>query len=121
MDILHLFCDIDDFCQFFEPQWKQLQLSSGEHKRNRESSLALSEVMTLIVLFHASSYRNFKSFYTDYVMKHMAADFPHLVSYNRFVASVEQCDGAAVCLPADTQGGMFRHLLHRFHFAEGLP
>jgi hypothetical protein len=41
--------------------------------------------MTLIVRFHASAYRNFKSFYTDHVMKHMAADFPHLVSYNRFV------------------------------------
>jgi hypothetical protein len=23
MDILSLFCDIDDFCQFFEPRWKK--------------------------------------------------------------------------------------------------
>jgi hypothetical protein len=41
--------------------------------------------MTLVVLFHASSYRNFKSYYTDHVLQHMAADFPHLVSCNRFV------------------------------------
>jgi Transposase DDE domain len=41
--------------------------------------------MTLVVLFHASSYCNFESYYTDHVMKHMAADFPHLVSCNRFV------------------------------------
>lgn len=85
MNILHLFCDIDDFYQFFEPQWKQFQFASLERKRNRESSLAVSEVMTLIVLFHASAYRNFKSYYTEHVLKHLAGEFPHLVSYNRFV------------------------------------
>jgi hypothetical protein len=41
--------------------------------------------MTLIVLFHASAYRNFKSYYTEHVLKHLAGEFPHLVSYNRFV------------------------------------
>jgi hypothetical protein len=65
MDILPLFCDIDDFCLLFEPHW--------------------SEVMTIIVLFHASSYRNFKAYYTEQVMKHYAGAFPRLVSYNRFV------------------------------------
>jgi Transposase DDE domain len=85
MDILHLFCEIDDFCQFFEPQWKKFQFASLERKRNRESSLTVSEIMTLIVLFHASAYRNFKSYYTEHVLKHLAGEFPHLVSYNRFV------------------------------------
>jgi hypothetical protein len=28
MDILPVFCDIDDFCQFFEPLWKQQLLST---------------------------------------------------------------------------------------------
>jgi transposase len=41
--------------------------------------------MTIIVLFHASSYRNFKAYYTEQVMKHYAGAFPHLVSYQRFV------------------------------------
>lgn len=41
--------------------------------------------MTIVVLFHQSGYRNFKTFYTDYVMKHLASAFPGLVSYNRFV------------------------------------
>jgi hypothetical protein len=41
--------------------------------------------MTIIVLFHSSGYRNFKTFYTEHVMKHLAWAFPRLVSYNRFV------------------------------------
>jgi hypothetical protein len=41
--------------------------------------------MTIIVLFHSSGYRNFKTFYTAHVLRHMAWAFPKLVSYNRFV------------------------------------
>ncbi len=85
MDILPLCCDIDDFCQFFEPLWKQRLLSSGERQRDRAPRLCLSEVMTIVVLFHASSYRNFKAYDTEQVMKDYAGAFPHLVSYQRFV------------------------------------
>ncbi len=85
MDILPIFCDIDDFCLFFEPIWKQRLLVAHERQRNRPSTLCLSEVMTIIVLFHSSGYRNFKTYYTAHVLKHMAGAFPRLVSYNRFV------------------------------------
>lgn len=85
MDILPLFCDIDDFCQFFEPLWKRRLLFTGARQRDRAAQLCLSEVMTLIVLFHASSYRNFKAYYTEQVLKHYAGAFPRLVSYQRFV------------------------------------
>ena len=83
MDILALFCDIDDFCLLFEPQWRKQLLETRQ--RDRTSTLCLSEVMTIIVLFHASSYRTFKAYYTGHVLKHMAWAFPRLVSYNRFV------------------------------------
>jgi len=86
MDILPVFCDIDDFCFVFEPRWHQQLLNAGKrHRRRRPSRLALSEVMTIIVLFHASGYRDFKTFYTQQVQKHLLAAFPRLVSYNRFV------------------------------------
>jgi len=85
MDILPLLCDIDDFCQFFEPRWKRRLLSSGARQRDRAPRLCLSEVMTIIVMFHSSSYRNFKAYYTEQVMKHYAGAFPHLISYQRFV------------------------------------
>jgi hypothetical protein len=83
VDILPLFCDIDDFCLLFEPLWQERLLETRQ--RNRPSALCLSEVMTIITLFHASSYRNFKAYYTEHVMKHYAGAFPRLVSYNRFV------------------------------------
>ncbi len=85
MDILPLFCDIDDFCQFFEPRWKSRRLTTGERRRERAGYLCLSEVMTIIVLFHSSGYRNFKAYYTGHVMKHYAGAFPRMVSYQRFV------------------------------------
>jgi hypothetical protein len=66
MDILSVFCDIDDFCSRFEPAWRQQLVASGA-KRHRASSLALSEVMTILVLFPGLHYRTFKPFYLHYV------------------------------------------------------
>jgi hypothetical protein len=85
MDILPIFCDIDDFCLLFEPRWRDRLLADGLRQRRRATTLCLSEVMTIIVLFHSSGYRNFKTFYTMHVLKHMAWAFPNVVSYNRFV------------------------------------
>lgn len=85
MNILPVFCEIDDFCLLFEPAWQRQQLAAAPRQRNRASSLALSEVMTIMVLCHASGYRNFKTFYTEYACKHLVWAFPKLTSYNRFV------------------------------------
>ena len=41
--------------------------------------------MTIITLFHASSYRNFKAYYTEQVLQHYLWAFPRLVSCQRFV------------------------------------
>jgi Transposase DDE domain len=60
-------------------------LSSGERQRDRAPRLCLSEVMTIIVMFHSSAYRNFKAYYTECVLKNYAGAFPRLVSYQRFV------------------------------------
>jgi hypothetical protein len=84
MDILSVFCDIDDFCSRFEPAWYQHLVASGR-KRHRASSLALSEVMTILVLFHGLHYRTFKHFYLHYVRIHLHSDFPSLPSYSHFV------------------------------------
>jgi len=41
--------------------------------------------MTIIIYFHQARYRDFKTYYTQYVLKHLRPEFPDLVSYNRFV------------------------------------
>ena len=85
MSVLELFCAVDDFCQAFEPKWHQHCLTSGDKRRNRRRELALSEIMTILILFHQSHYRTFKAFYTDQVCLHLGSEFPTLVSYTRFV------------------------------------
>lgn len=85
MNILPLFFDIDEFCQWFEPVWNRHLLDENRRRRRRRRSLALSEVMTIMVLFHQSGYRTLKQFYLDFVGRHLDSEFPGLVSYNRFV------------------------------------
>ncbi len=85
MDILTVFCEIDDFRLEFEPRFNQMLIGDGKRQRNKPSAMALSEVMTILVLFHLSGFRNLKTFYNGFVGQYLAAEFPHLSSYNRFV------------------------------------
>lgn len=86
MSLVELFCDVDDFCQLHEKAYEEHLLSSGIVKRIRRPQLTSSEIMTIIIHFHQSSYRTFKDYYMKHVTKHLAQEFPRLVSYNRFVA-----------------------------------
>lgn len=85
MRILELFCDVDDFCQAYWPQWEQQLLANGTKQRRRATQMAPSELMTLVILFHASHYRTFKAFYTQHACRYLRTEFPTLVSYQRFV------------------------------------
>ena len=85
MSILELFCDVDDFCVCLVQHKLWRQLGIGGAKRGPKPTLALSEIMTIIIHFHQSHYRDFKAYYTEHVMVHLRSEFPNLVSYNRFV------------------------------------
>ncbi len=85
MDTIAIFCAIDDFCKGFEPRWEQRMLELSLKQRQRRGELCLSEVMTIVVLFHLSGYRTFKAYYLDQVLKYQRPYFPGLVSYHRFV------------------------------------
>jgi hypothetical protein len=80
-----LFCQIDDWCKQFEPQWQKTLLPKGTQKRHRRRALCLSEIMTIVVAFHQQPYRNFKHYYLNHVCVYWRGAFPTLVSYNRFV------------------------------------
>ena len=85
MDIVALFCDLDDFYQTFAPAWQQHLLPAPGRHRRRPSCLSLSEIMTLVIAFHDSDYRTFKHFYRKEVCRHWRAEFPDLVSYQRLI------------------------------------
>ena len=87
MNIITLFCEIDDFFLAYE-KWVSTQClpeTPPLETRGRPRQLHPSEVMTLLIAFHQSNYRTFKHFYLKQVCVYWRAEFPHLVSYSRFV------------------------------------
>src|SRR3954447_11240897 len=85
MDIVTIFCEIDDFCRsLLLARYPQLPGRSTSSSA-RANSLSLSEVMTILVWFHASHYRTFQHFYLGSVLPGKRAEFPGLPSYTRFV------------------------------------
>jgi hypothetical protein len=85
-NLVETYCDVDDFCQLFIPHWQRLLLENGEMKRNRPCRLSPAEVMTIIIHFHQSHYRDFKNYYLHYVCRQLKPNFPELLSYTRFLA-----------------------------------
>ena len=83
--LLELFVHVDDFCLSFLPFWEAKLLEDGSKKRRQSGQLSVSEIMTIIIYFHHSHYRNFKAYYTGHVCQHLSVEFPNLVSYERFV------------------------------------
>ena len=84
LDITTLFCSVDDFWKTFKVHWYKNQIG---HKSSRgpTSNLSMSEIMTIMILFHQSNYRTFKHFYFSLLEKYRHF-FPKLPSYPRFVA-----------------------------------
>ena len=83
--LVEIYCFIDDFCKPFTLVQQQNCLPNPNRQRYRPCFMSLSEIMTILVLFHLSHYRTFKDFYLQSVCGHMRSDFPRLVSYHRFL------------------------------------
>lgn len=88
MSLEDLFCDIDDFCRLFLPAWHRQLLTDGARQRQRASRLTLGEILTILIEFHQSQYRNFKAYYLLHLSRHCRGEFPNLLSYSRFVALI---------------------------------
>src|SRR5512144_2040798 len=102
--VTELFCLLADGCRRFEPAWRQRQLTSGAQKRRRCSALSLSELMTLVVLFHQLRVRQFKRFYRDYVGRYRRPAVPTLPSYHRCVERLPRCAAPLAALFAALKG-----------------
>ena len=80
-----LYCNIDDFNQVFYPEWEKTLLESGDKKRRRQGVMSPSELMTILINFHQSHYKDFKSYYLCHVHQHLRKEFPNLLSYSCFL------------------------------------
>ena len=75
------------------PQWQKTLLAHGLTHRQRAKSLCLSEIMTILIAFHANQYRNFKSYYLEQVTQQWGQAFPKLPSYQTHIPQVEKHEG----------------------------
>ena len=91
MDITQLtriFCQVDDFCKELN-QYQRANLlpdlTRNAGSRGQKCCLSDSEMMTILVFFQSSCFRNFKHFYIDFLCRYWKKEFPNLPSYNRFI------------------------------------
>ena len=86
--LTRIFCQADDFCKEFNSYTSCLCLPSAlppRFHRGPKCSLSESEIMTLLILFQSSGWRNFKHFYLHFLGVYFKDAFPHLPSYHRFI------------------------------------
>src|SRR5215510_5717804 len=78
---------IDEFCKEITKTMEGHILPKDPCRKTRKRAFTMSdsEVITIMVMFHQSRYRDIKAFYINYIQRHCQRDFPHTVSYNRFV------------------------------------
>ena len=88
-DLTELFVTVDDFVHHFESTWNKSHLGK-KSKPTRVPRMSCSEIMTIVIFFHASGQKNFKEFYR-YLWRHHRHDFPSLVSYNRLIELIPNC------------------------------
>jgi hypothetical protein len=85
IDPTALFCQLDDFVAASK---NQPLLANPERQRNRPCGLCVSEVMTILALFHFSHFRTFKPFRLFCLKPYYRVDFPGLPFYTRFVEGI---------------------------------
>src|SRR3954470_11465032 len=85
IDITALYCCLDDFCKVFA-EWEAHRLIPSAQTRTRPGKLSRAEMLFIMVLFHLSAYKNFKTFYLLGIGCQHRACFRDLPHYDRVVS-----------------------------------
>lgn len=89
--LVSIFCEIDDFCKELDNYSKHYFLTGpSKGKRGPACCLAVSEIMTILVMFQMSKYRDFKNFYSGLLCMYYKSYFPKLPTYERFVNLIKR-------------------------------
>src|SRR5688572_26361011 len=83
-DITGLYCLLDDYAKLYEI-CEQESLLPYPGKRKREGRMGLGEMLCVMVMYSFGHSKNFKFFYKAEILGLYKDEFPHAVSYNRFV------------------------------------
>jgi len=88
--LVEIFAYVDDFCKIFEEKMKEFAIeNSCKKKRNKPMNMSISEIMTIMIIFHMSGYKTFKDFYINCILYTYKKEFPKAVSYSRFVTLMQ--------------------------------
>ena len=89
--LIKIFCDSDDFFQKYEQFIAHKTIDNKKPNAHRKPALAVSEIMTILIVYHLTGMKCFQYYYTDVVQKHFRSYFPGLVSYTRFIELIPRC------------------------------
>lgn len=89
--LISIFCEVDDFCKELEGYTKHKLLTGPSvGQRGPETGLCISEIMTILIMFHQVRFRDFKTFYLGFLEVYWRSYFPHLPSYSRFITLMKR-------------------------------
>lgn len=79
-----IFTIVDDFCKLYEKIQYHYFLED-QTRRNRNTLLSLSEMMSIVIFFHFSGYKYFKLYYDNEICGRLKHLFPNCPCYARFI------------------------------------
>ena len=118
--VTEIYCIADDFCKEYELELnkKALSLSNPSPNtpktRNRKGRMSDAEMITILVLFHSTTFRNFKHFYLFYVCREPKEEFPNLLSYTRFVERMPRVEDRGIHIVTGIRTNMKNRLMDEY-------
>ncbi|WP_338790494.1 IS982 family transposase [Bernardetia sp. MNP-M8] len=93
--LIGIFYLVDEFClqaqSYVSSKWVGTKSSSTfTPSPTRLPQLSASEIMTILVYYNYSGYKNFQYYYQRFVCNDLVPYFPKLCSYNRFLELIER-------------------------------
>lgn len=89
--LIGIFVEMDEFCKELDNYCKHYMLTGpAPGKRGPACGLAISEIMTILVMFQMSRFRDFKNFYIGFLCVYYKRDFPNLPCYERFISLIKR-------------------------------
>ena len=80
--VTEIYCIADDFCKEYHSELNKTSLSlsspsaNNPKHRKRKGRMSDAEMITILILFHSNTFRNFKHFYLFYVCRGLKKEFP---------------------------------------------
>jgi len=83
--LIEIFCECDDFCQFFT-YW--LEQNHPDKRPIFRGGLTISEIITILINYHLSGHKCFEYYYKKMILNELQSYFPLAPSYKHFLSKI---------------------------------